>query len=450
MYFNILFLKNEKTNLILIFSILILFISLPLVKLFNSNATFFDLGFYLNKIQDIQLNNKIFLGHFEFYLYFIKKFLNIFLPNKFHGYGLIIIQSCILLMPVFFIKKKIILYSYLLNPIIWNLNIFDFHSESFGFVLIFFIFKFFLEKKDNHSNFFLFLLVLIKETFVLFIILFIVFRFFERKKIDFLGLLLIFTGASVFFLFFIQNYTQDESNYVQNISNLKINFKNTFDIKFFLFFVIQIYLIILLPKKYFFKIILFFVIPQNLIFLKIAAYEQLSILTHHYVYLIAPIISILIINSQKKIFTLLTILTLTISSFPISIISIGDIYKTSSIKNYLISFEDFEFNSFLYKNFEKINQSHVVVDNNVINNFTVSFDDFNVFPSLKEYSLDIDKIKTDLKNTYKVTLILRKNKKSFFLHDRVKDRDFYEKYKSLYGEYLEKIIFDNSKYTIYQ
>ena len=248
----------------------------------------------------------------------------------------------------------------------------------------------------------------------------------------------------------MENIIHLEKNYSQNILNFKINLKIIFDIKIFLFVFVQIYLIIFLPKKYLFKIIFFFVIPQNLIFLKFAVYEQLSIFTHHYVYLIAPIILTLILNSQKKIFTFMTILTLTVSSFPISIISIGNIYKTNSIKNYLISFEDFEFNSFLYRNFEKINQSYVVLDNNIINNFTASFNDVNVFPSLKEYSLDINKIKIDLKNTHRITLILRKNKNIFFLHDKVHDKNFYNKYKSLYNSYLKKIIFENSKYIIYQ
>ncbi len=450
MHSNFSLTKNNWINSILVSFLVILFISLPLVKLFNSNASYFDLGTYSNKINNLQINKNIFLFHFEFCLLFIKQIVNILLTEKYFGYGLIILQSTILLIPIFFIKKKIILYSYLLNPIIWNLNIFDFHTESLGFVLIFFTFKFLLDNKDNYSNFFLFLLIFIKETFTMFIFLFVIFRFFERKKIDYWGIFILVVSTIIYIIFFIQNNNQVGNIYIENVLNLETKFKSILDTKIFIFFIIQLYLIILLPKKYVFRIILFFVIPQNLIFFKIAAYEQLSVLTHHYVYIIAPIISILIINSNKKIFSFLIILTLTLSSFPFSILSIGDFYKTSSIKNYLISSENFEFNSFLINNFESLNKSQVVADNNVMNNFIVSFENYNVFPSLKGYSNDIDQINSDLKNIDKVILMLKKNKDRYFLLDKIYDKKFYKNYQDIYLNHFYKILFENDKYIVYE
>jgi hypothetical protein len=442
--------NEKKISIIIYYFLIFFFILLPLVKLFNSNATFFDLGVYVNKINNIKLNKEIFIFHFEPFLYLLKKFVKFFFSDKYFGYGIILCQSIFLLLPLFFLKKKIESFVYLLNPFVWNLNIFDFHTESFGFVIIFFVIKFFLENKDSYSNIFLLCLMLIKETFLLFAILFIFFRFFVRKKIDIWSFFIVFIALFIITIFVTVNYNESNSIYLLQIKSANIYFENIINLKVFIFIFVQIYLLYLLPRNYFYTIIFFFLIPQNIIFLKIFSNEHLSIITHHYIYMIIPLIFFLVLNAQKKNLYFIIILTFSISSFPLSILSIGNINKIGSIKNYFFSSDDIQFNAYLSKHFTKMNKTKIVVENNVVNNFILSFENINVFPSVEKYTLDKNTIEAELKDFNKVTLILKKKKIRHFLHDKIYNKNIYEEYLNLYFQHKTTILFENHKFIIYQ
>jgi hypothetical protein len=441
-------LKKYGNNFFL-FLLIFVFLTFPQIKLFNSNATYFDLKIYLNIINKINLLDlKIFEGHFQPILILFKVIFKIEIFNKFQGFGLLLFQSIFLLSPILLLKKeyKII---YLLNPFIWNYNILDFHAEAIGFILILLIFYCHFKKKKI-KYFLLFILLLVKETFIPFIVLFVIYESFNKKINVFNVIFFILSIIILFYFYFYNSYLFNSDIYFNNIIKKK-KISEILDFKFITFILLEIIFLAMINIKYIRELLVFFIIPLNIIFVIFFNINNFNIFYQYTAYCF-PIILPFIYFKEKiknmiKYFFLL--LLFFVSSFPFSIISLLDITKINSYKNYITSYKDTEFNNYLLKNYSELNTKLIILDNNIINNFTSSFTNTSVFPAIYKFSDNKDVIKLEIiENKNKLVFMKRYNERNFIL-DKLVNQEKYNEYASLHNTYKKKILFDNKKFEVF-
>lgn len=445
------FLKKKIKNNFFLSLIIFIFLLSPQIKLFNSNATYFDLKIYLNNIDKADLFNlETFRGHFEPILIFFKLLFEIDIFSKFRGFILILLQSICLLYPLFLLNKNY-KFLYILNPFIWNLNIFDFHSESIGFILILIIFYLHFKKK-NIKYLLLFSLVLTKETFIPFIILFLIYDTLSQKKTFniFIALIFIFSLIIIILFYFYNTYLFNSDIYINKISS-KDFFYKIYNFKFITFFFLIIIFLSLLEKKYIKTLLIYFIIPLKIIFIIFFEINNYNILNQYTVYIFPIILSFIFFKNKPKTITkyIFLILFLSISSFPASMISLSDVTKNNSYKNYIISQEDLEFNNYLLKNFSKLNDKLIILDNNVINNFTSSFTNTSVFPSIYSFSNNKEIVRSEIVDNKNKIIFIKRNDERKFILDKLVSESEYKEYVFLQKNLKKIILFNNNKFEIY-
>ena len=430
--------KLINNNHILYF-IIILFFILPQIKLVNTYSTYFDLQIYINKIKDIEnfliYKNK---SHIEIILIFFH-FLNQLVQKNFLFVKILLfLQSFILICPIFFLKTNKLLY--LLNPIIWNLNIFDFHTESLAVPVLFLIFFYLYREKYNKIFILSIILLLIKETYLILLPSVWLYIILNKLKIKYqLSFLLIFIYLIlilIFYQFFIKviNFETD------------IIFKIT-TLKYFFFIFIQILLFLFIDKKNKFYFFISFFIPINFIFLIHSSINQISIFTHHFSYVALPILFIIFYSYNKfKVLFINLILLFSFSAFPISIVSLSSYFETFSINNYFFNSQNISYRNFIKNNFEMLNKYKLIVDNNAINDVLTNFNDINPYPIINNFNEDFDSFVYGLQNYDDLLFII---KKSYYYFD-IDQKVFNLNLKREYLLNANKIIFfENDDFLIF-
>lgn len=417
--------------------LIVIFLVSPQLKLLNSNATYFDLQIYVNKIKNYNFLFELNKNHFEPFLYLFSLVNKVFSDLSL-GQILILFQSFFLLMPIIFFKSIKLKIFYLINPLIWNLNLFDFHPES-----ILFLITFIIVINMNRNIFLLVLLtsclLLIKEVSIIIIpsliLLILQFKNIKYLKVNFLYFLS-FVYSLMILIFFNMEIVKIEKNF--------LNF--VFSFKYLLFILIQIIFLFLLNKFNRKNLLILYCIPVNLIFLLFAKYSQISIFSHHYFYLISPLIIYGILEKSIFIFYFMFIYTLTLSGFPLSLVSLTNSFSTFSIYNYLPDNESNEYRNFLINRFDYLNEYKIIIDNNAINDITTKFDNINPYPVINNFDESEDTFK-ELVNGNDMLYIIKKNDFYFDIDKKLKNLN--DKRIFLLNK-TKKIIFENDRYLIFR
>lgn len=222
-------------------------------KFYNFNYNHFDLGVELHDTYQVFIGNfeNIFQGHIKplkLVLALIFYLDNIYLEFLLFS----IIQSFLILSPIFFLKKNILNILYLSNPVTWIFLLGDFHYDFF--LIPMFFFTFYLGEKNTKYYFFSIFFGLVKEVYLIFPFMIGLYFYFKKKEYYFLLLTFL---SGVFFLIF----------YYIIFGNLNLNFHNeysrqeqilSFNIKSLYFYLLICINIILLKFNYKNKLFLLF------------------------------------------------------------------------------------------------------------------------------------------------------------------------------------------------
>ena len=149
--------KNNKKYFVLSFVVLFILLLMSILRYYSIHSTFFDLGFYENKIWKVAFNNEFYLlfsGHFSPIIFIHSLIYRIFPFTE----TLLILQALVVVFgsyPLFLIAKKrlkvinpllIVICYYAYFSVQFNI-LFDFHPDHIIIPVLFYAFYYLEEKK---------------------------------------------------------------------------------------------------------------------------------------------------------------------------------------------------------------------------------------------------------------------------------------------------------------
>jgi len=341
----------HQNNIIITIHLLIFVMIFILIFLrsYNYSFNFYDQGIFLTKIKKIISGDfqEVIRGHYEPYLILFKIF-NSFSSSFNHAFLIFLNFLSIYSVVIYiFFKNKINSLLFILLPSIFYFFNFGFHSDILVIPLIFFSIIYFDKKKYFLSFFFLFLLLFIKEIYIL-NVSFILFFFYLLSKNK---IYLYLTFIPLIYFLFIMLLVIETDNFLfqsfyefNNINYLQLNFNKIIFISIalfpLLFFINKSNFLYLLP-----------ILPQIVLFIFTNSENHFKFYNHYF----APIVSVLGIYIYRSIIEIKYLYTIFIYHIFLSCspISISFYYK---------------YNSYLHKNAYLINDNTKLI--NILTNLS--------------------------------------------------------------------------------
>ena len=347
-----------------IISIIFILLTLVIVtmqygKLEAGNNYIADLGYFVNNIKNIEQDHtRFFAGHFQPVLY-IFKFIYL-IKSKYINNTLILLntQTIAILSFIYYLYKKqnrLLGILLIINPVIYNYLLFDFHVDFIAFILITSILILLDKKKYVIAILISYLMILVKEPYILisimvcfYIILDIRPEIVEINKLHIFVLMNILIMSLLFIyiaIFFIprNTYLDNTNILIETISGYK-NIKNYLSIEYILtnskYCAILLFpSIIYIGKKYKYLLL---TIPLFLYIVLNPDSSFRNIYAHYNLVIIAPWIYGLSLNLAELNNIKYTRITILLSVLMLITVSITPI----SINFYTKKFEQFNFHSY--------------------------------------------------------------------------------------------------------
>ena len=351
----------NKNRCILFLVIFIAFIQLLMQygKLVSGNNYIADLGYFVNNIQYVGSDfTRLYNGHFQPILYLFN-FLYAIKSDYINNALLIIyIQTISIFAFIYYLyenQRKILSILLIVNPVLYNYILFDFHFEFIAFIIIICVLIFLDQKKYIKAILISYALILIKEPYILVIIMTCIYVLLIRKpiikKIEYLDFFAVINIIIFLLLFiYISLYLIPKNTYLDN-TNIVLetiaNYRNinTYLNKSYLISNVKYCLLILIPSilfigKYYKYVILTFPLFLYIILNPDSSFR--NIYSHYNIVIIAPWIyglskSLSEINNKKytNIAIIISILmVITVSNTPISLNFYTNKFEQFSYINY--------------------------------------------------------------------------------------------------------------------